>query len=39
MYKSDLVDTDYDQENILEPVFELEPNFWLEPDIESNCID
>lgn len=39
MYKSDLVDTDYEQDNLLEPVFELEPDAWLELDLLSNCID
>lgn len=39
MYKSDLVDIEYDLEDIGEPSFDLDPYDWLELDLKSMALD
>lgn len=39
---SDFLEVDEYQEDLqslLEPDFSVEPNWWMEPDLVSNCID
>ena len=39
MYKGELVDLEYELDNIKEPNFDVEPDWFLELDLVSQCID
>lgn len=39
MYKGELVDLEYELDNINEPTFDVEPDWFLELDLISQCID
>lgn len=39
MYKGELVDLEYEADNLNEPSFDIERDAWLELDLVSQCID